>query len=371
MARKYSRDNRGRFASSGSGATARGGRLKTASGGKRATQTMTAASSKPAGAITGRGARTVAGQKAMAKLAKRPVAPTPAGKAPKRTKAASIANTVAKPKGLKQGAVTARVKARAAAVKSAVGKVKTGKKAKIDDSKVSRVTSRLNNVVRNSDQKTGVKRLNAMQVGARAKSFLARKEGGSIGMLNQKSQPEAYASIRKAMTKPPRYSTQKPNRNKPGRFNDFGQDKARIKARRDAMNVRDKIQEYNKLAAAKTKAQKITLSRAAIKNGALSRRELGYSSSLRNGFARAPRVKGTIPKPKQQSKVSSTVVRTRSQAKAAQRNRREHILNYTRFSKTGVWQMKQNPRIRSIDTGMSQLSLIGKAKTLKRYRPVK
>jgi hypothetical protein len=45
MARKYSRDNRGRFASAGAGATARGGRLKTASGGKRATQTrqMTAA----------------------------------------------------------------------------------------------------------------------------------------------------------------------------------------------------------------------------------------------------------------------------------------------------------------------------------------
>ena len=39
MARRYSRDNRGRFASGGSGATARGGRLKTASGNTRATQT--------------------------------------------------------------------------------------------------------------------------------------------------------------------------------------------------------------------------------------------------------------------------------------------------------------------------------------------
>jgi hypothetical protein len=142
---------------------------------------------------------------------------------------------VGKPKGLKQGAVTARVKARTTAPKPAVGKVKTGKKAKIDDSKVYRVTSRLNNVVRNSDQKTGVKRLNAIQVGARAKSFLARKEGGSVGMLNQKSQPEAYASVRKAMTKPPRYSTQKPNRNKPGRFNDLGQDKARVKSRAAAV----------------------------------------------------------------------------------------------------------------------------------------
>ncbi len=78
MARKYSRDNRGRFASSGTGATARGGRLRTASGGKRATQTMTAASSRTTGAITGRAARTAAGQKVMGKLAKRPVTPTQA-----------------------------------------------------------------------------------------------------------------------------------------------------------------------------------------------------------------------------------------------------------------------------------------------------
>ena len=40
MARRYSRDNRGRFAGAGGGATARGGRLKTAAGNKRKTQTM-------------------------------------------------------------------------------------------------------------------------------------------------------------------------------------------------------------------------------------------------------------------------------------------------------------------------------------------
>lgn len=38
MARKYARDNRGRFAPKGAGATARGGRLKTAGGNKRETQ---------------------------------------------------------------------------------------------------------------------------------------------------------------------------------------------------------------------------------------------------------------------------------------------------------------------------------------------
>jgi hypothetical protein len=53
MARKYNRDNRGRFASGGGGATARGGRLKTASGKKRETQKMStgAVTSVPGGTI--------------------------------------------------------------------------------------------------------------------------------------------------------------------------------------------------------------------------------------------------------------------------------------------------------------------------------
>ena len=45
MARRYVRDNRGRFATTG--ATARGGRLKTASGNKRKAQTMKAATGEP------------------------------------------------------------------------------------------------------------------------------------------------------------------------------------------------------------------------------------------------------------------------------------------------------------------------------------
>lgn len=67
MARKYVRDNRGRFASTG--ATARGGRLKTASGKKRETVTQKIKTGKPGG-------------------------------------------TVGKPRGLQPGAVTARVAAR-------------------------------------------------------------------------------------------------------------------------------------------------------------------------------------------------------------------------------------------------------------------
>jgi len=61
MARKYTRDNRGRFASSGTGATARGGRLRTATGNKRATQTsqMTAA---PRAGTVGKGGKARAGK---------------------------------------------------------------------------------------------------------------------------------------------------------------------------------------------------------------------------------------------------------------------------------------------------------------------
>jgi hypothetical protein len=49
MARRYTRDNRGRFSSVG--ATARGGRLRTAAGNKRATQTERLAGGKPASTI--------------------------------------------------------------------------------------------------------------------------------------------------------------------------------------------------------------------------------------------------------------------------------------------------------------------------------
>jgi hypothetical protein len=52
--RKYTRDNNGRFASTGTGATARGGRLKTAAGNKRATVTAKAAGGTPAGTMKGK-----------------------------------------------------------------------------------------------------------------------------------------------------------------------------------------------------------------------------------------------------------------------------------------------------------------------------
>lgn len=274
--------------------------------------------------------------------------------------------TIGKPKGLKPGSI--KPKAAAAAKPVAPKATKPKGKAKIDDSKVSRVISRVNDVVRGSEQKTGVKRLNAIQVGVRAKSFLARKEGGNVGILSQKSQPEAFSSVRKAMTKPPRYSTQKPSRNKPGRFNDLGQDKLRAKARTDAMTGRERIAKANESAVAKAKERK-----GKIPTRTISRRSLPQLGAPRApGYVKGPRQTGTMAKPKIASTpVSSTVARTRTQAKAAQRNRREQILDRARTGFSGISKMKKNPRIKRSDTGMRQLSLVGKAKTLYRFKHIK
>jgi len=72
--RKYSRDNNGRFASTGTGATARGGRLKTASGNKRKTQTAKITGSKTASTIKGKLKRDPA---AASKIAQRKAAAKP------------------------------------------------------------------------------------------------------------------------------------------------------------------------------------------------------------------------------------------------------------------------------------------------------
>lgn len=117
MARKYTRDNRGRFASTGTGATARGGRLKTASGNKRETKKIAAMSgdrmsSVPKGTIgrtrkqreitmidrpqAQRPAYNAGRAKQQAAIAARKA---PKQAAAKRVKAAAPANTVANKTG--------------------------------------------------------------------------------------------------------------------------------------------------------------------------------------------------------------------------------------------------------------------------------
>jgi len=100
--RRYARDNRGRFASTG--ATARGGRLKTAGGNKRATVTVKA---------KGGGNGTIAKPKGLkpGTLKPKPVAkPAPVAKA--KTRLPRTAGTVAKPKGLKPGTLKPKTTAR-------------------------------------------------------------------------------------------------------------------------------------------------------------------------------------------------------------------------------------------------------------------
>ena len=77
--RKYSRDNNGRFASTGTGATARGGRLLTAKGNKRKTKTMEAGGAKAAGTIKGKVKRdpAAASKIAQRKAAAKPTTPKP------------------------------------------------------------------------------------------------------------------------------------------------------------------------------------------------------------------------------------------------------------------------------------------------------
>lgn len=82
MARRYSRDNRGRFASTGSGATARGGRLKTAAGNKRATVTAKVSGGAPAGTIKGKVKRDPG---AMSKVGRQPAKPAAAAPKPATT----------------------------------------------------------------------------------------------------------------------------------------------------------------------------------------------------------------------------------------------------------------------------------------------
>lgn len=140
MARKYARDNRGRFASKGGGgATARGGRLKTASGNKRATQTMQVKGS--GGKLRNRNntqlqnAASKGDKSAIASLngqRKGPLKPARTdtkgqgwgtglnqGGAPKRAFAKAPSGTIGKPKGLKPGAISGKLKPAAAANRAA------------------------------------------------------------------------------------------------------------------------------------------------------------------------------------------------------------------------------------------------------------
>jgi hypothetical protein len=329
MARRYVRDNRGRFASKGAGATARGGRLKTAGGKKRATQTMKASGAKPAGAIKG-------------KVKRDPAAASRVGQS--------------------------------GAAKPAAKRRRT-----ISPEKTARVAQRVNAVTAGAAAKSGVKRMNATEVGVRAKAFLTRKAGGMSGMVG-KNFAEQQAVVRSGLTNRPRYSTQKPNRNKPLRYNALGQDKARTAARiasqtpatpkpaaskpaasRPASRMigrRELIGRNTATGKAPTSAKARRIASTMRKPAPKPASNTGRRQPLRGGAAFARNPKGFQGLP--------VIARTKRESGAVQRFRRESILERTRQMGT-----RKNPRIRKQQTGMSQLSLMGKAVPLVRFRPVK
>lgn len=122
MARRYSRDNRGRFASGGTGATARGGRLRTAAGNKRATQTTKAAAAKPSGSIAGKVKRNpaAAGKIGAAKPAKSKRVLVKANARPENLFSRATKSTPGYGTDAKANVANARKTAEAAGAKTAV-----------------------------------------------------------------------------------------------------------------------------------------------------------------------------------------------------------------------------------------------------------
>jgi len=220
MARTYKRDKNGRFAGGGGG----GGGKPAARGISRGTNRLTRDNSGKITGVGGSGATARGGRLATAKGNKR------------ATQTAKIASgraggTVGKPKGLKPGAITGKVKPSAAQSRASELRAKpAANKAsgRITPDKVSRVTGRVNAVTANASSKQGIKRLNATEVGVRAKAFLTRKAGGMSGMVG-KTYAQQQAAVAAGLKNPTRYSTQKPNRNKPGAYNQLGQGNIRRK----------------------------------------------------------------------------------------------------------------------------------------------
>lgn len=400
-----------------------------------------------------------------------PRKPSPKGPGP-RTRAPRTAGTVAKPKGLKQGAVTARVKAKAVAANSMKPKTKSRI---ISSEKALRVAQRINKVVNSSSKKTGIKRLNSIEVGVRAKEFALRKAGGmkNMGKLDFNQQ---QAAIRKSLTKPTRYGTGQPNRNKPTKYDKLGQSAKRqqrterMKSGYDNASIARRAERVRKRINGKLVPQKLANAveiYAAQLDGRMARGKgaelpgkvrhqlqnartrqrpdgsLRFESARTNNIMRGSRPSYGAPVKAESKRIQSasrilTTVRSRGSNKTNARGRskviakakmdpmqrseaayqkRKHgvhstiknpgrpslraprrttttgariavrgsraatqkayraritpALSKVRTGSLGMGIMRRNPRIRAVDTGMRQLSLVGKSKKIVRYRPVK
>lgn len=349
-ARTYKRDSNGRFAS-GSGGSSGGGKSaakKTAASKPAAKKPAAAkpAASKPAtdGRRGPRGGKTgtrAEQRKAAAAQAARSAefrGKATAGRGAKDAYKAAARGARISEKGAAKKVVQATAKSTA--------KRQKPKAVRITNDKIDRIAGRINNVVNNRSGRTGVKALNAIQVGVRAKDFFSRKAGG-VEKFNALPRDQKEASARSALTKPPRYSTQRPNRNKPGRFNELGQDrvratKARLAAQQAAAKPAATPAATPKPAARPAAPKSFKLDAMQRSEAAYAKRKYGVRSTISNPGRRSRR--GRMVTTSSGARVMTTG-RTRSQAGASQARRTRRLLTDMNSSGSRVRRVKKLPQM--------------------------
>jgi hypothetical protein len=230
--RKYVRDNRGRFSSTG--ATARGGRLKTASGKKRAAQTVKAKTGgKPAGAIKGKIKRdpgaakpTAANSARVTGKLTRPVATgnirrtggrlgpkntiKPGPKSPRTKMNRAIDNVIKKGKALKGSAEKLRgVKKQADALRGRMLKEDKGRlgkalsKPSVTDKRSRDYGGRLTKAARGQDAATGGKKSSARRADrAEANIPMKGRRGKQLDASISKAAKQVKAAETARLMKP-------------------------------------------------------------------------------------------------------------------------------------------------------------------------
>jgi len=223
--RKYSRDNNGRFASTGTGATARGGRLLTPKGNKRKTQTIEAGGAKAAGTIKGKvkrdpaAASKVAQRKAAAKptAAKRSAqAESDRGSAADRKERAKLLSAM--PKEGRRAVQTAKTASRQRQAKGQLGVGIEGRRGRNTDQSINSVNegstrlrfdagkrksdpTKLTEGLRASTARSMAGSANSLK--ARMKTTAASKRTKAFGGTTTRRQLPGVKGTIKKQTKPP------------------------------------------------------------------------------------------------------------------------------------------------------------------------
>ena len=426
--RKYSRDNNGRFASTGTGATARGGRLLTAKGNKRKTQTITAAGqkgvlAKPKGLKPG-------SIKATAKPAAKPAAKRARTDGAAFAERNKRAGKISLKRGIKESDVLnngpetfskrvaatqqrqSRADRTAIAAKefyrnygsdstfgrrpklSTAGGDKFGTKVKAkkpatpkaaakpakksrtpDAAKVSRMAARFQAKGAAPESSSKVKRLNTIETRQRAIAFLAKP--------NSKGADAAGAAAQN-IAKRKTYSTTTPNRNKPLARASLGQREIREKNRKAAQGSattraedtrkqtqREASQGTPKTSRAKAAAaQRIENSRSARKAANAAKAAANEVKFFRKD-SDSQKYKNAVAKRDAtlalRPKGSNKIAfRSTAMAVAAQRQRN----GITAERGNIMADRKPGQGLRKTKTGMTQLGLLGPDKPLSRVRKV-